>query len=614
MASGTINLSKSATSGGYIEAKIVWSAKADVNANASKNVTASIYVRKDHTDMLLTIPTSGTWSYSITIDGYTVTGSVSKEVLLDWVLVGSSVVGSIDHSGDGTRSLVISGSVTAPTSTSFSGHVSKGSGTAVFDTIPRASTITSASNLTLGNNCSITWTPASSAFRYKLKFSLGNWSHTTGVIHPNKTSAYTYSGYAIPIDVAYQITNSYTGTMTVVLYTYSDSAASTQIGSSDTESFTVTVPSSAKPTVTMALTPVHSLPSTFDGIYVQGHSKVRVNLSAETQYNATIRYYDFTVLGKTYGEDENYTSGYLTEPETVDVTGHAVDSRSYGGYVGRSITVIPYSNPKIQGVSAKRCKKDGTLSEDGTYLKITAKRDYFPVVSGGVQKNFCEIRYRHKAEGDAYFSDWETILAAEDVTSDEVVTSALLEGKLLATTTYLVEVQAVDDIGVPALSTIIVPTEKVYWHRDGANNALGLGKYAEEADTLDSAWDIKTSKNIEAVGDAIIGGTVNAAAVVTEGNTVVGGTMSAADIGRIGYYRNLDFNTLTKQTGYYVDSSAPAGIGCSNYPVNVTGMIEVIAYGGSFAYQTYRTYDGSIYTRSYYTGVGWSVWKQVKFV
>jgi hypothetical protein len=148
---------------------------------------------------------------------------------------------------------------------------------------------------------------------------------------------------------------------------------------------------------------------------------------------------------------------------------------------------------------------------------------------------------------------------------------------------------------------------------------------------LDTDWDIKTSKNIDADGDCTIGGTmsakkveatgdidasgtVSAAAVETVGNAAIGGTLSAHDIGRIGYYRNLDFNTLTKQTGYYVDSSAPSGVGSTNYPINVTGMLEVIAYGGAFAYQTYRTYDGEIYTRSYYSGVGWSTWKKVSLV
>jgi hypothetical protein len=111
------------------------------------------------------------------------------------------------------------------------------------------------------------------------------------------------------------------------------------------------------------------------------------------------------------------------------------------------------------------------------------------VESRNVQKNFCEIRYRYKVEGDSHDGEWETILAADNLDSDEVVTGPLLDGNLLATTSYRVEVQALDDIGKPDVSTIIIPTDKVYWHRDGARNALGLGKYNEKDNAIDSAWD-----------------------------------------------------------------------------------------------------------------------------
>ena len=358
------------------------------------------------------------------------------------------------------------------------------------DNLPRSSAITSAANVMLGATCQIQWTPLSTSFRYKLVFSLGNWSYTTGVIHPNKTSVYTFTGYVIPLEVAKQIPNSPTGKMTVTLTTYSDSAATTPIGSVDSETFNVTVPITASPVVSMSLSPVHSLPSAFNGIYVQGISKVVANLSAELKLNASIQSYDMTVEGKTYGAAQNYTSDYLTTPGEVSVVGRAVDSRQYEGRAEAVINVIPYANPKIQNVTAKRCDADGNPSSDGTYLKITAKRNYQPVIVNGVQKNYCQIRYRYKIESGQSYSDWETILWGVDLSSDEVVTAPLLYGNLLATNTYRVEIQAIDDIGNTASSAVIIPTDQVYWHRDGAKNGLGLGKYNEQRNALDSGWDI----------------------------------------------------------------------------------------------------------------------------
>ena len=55
--------------------------------------------------------------------------------------------------------------------------------------------------------------------------------------------------------------------------------------------------------------------------------------------------------------------------------------------------------------------------------------------------------------------------------------------------TYTVEVQAADDISVPITATIVIPTESVYMHRDGKLNSMGLGKYVEEENLLDVAWD-----------------------------------------------------------------------------------------------------------------------------
>ena len=190
-----------------------------------------------------------------------------------------------------------------------------------------ASTITSAANVTLGNACSVTWTPQSASFRYKLKFSLGSWNYTTGVIHPNTSSAYIYSGYAIPLDVANQIATSKTGKMTVTLYTYSDSGATTQIGSADSEKFTVTVPETTEtaPTVSMTLSPVSSLASPFNTLYIQGRSKVDAELSFSTKYGATVAESYIDIGGVVYKSP--YTSDYLSQAGDLVVKGVVKDSR-----------------------------------------------------------------------------------------------------------------------------------------------------------------------------------------------------------------------------------------------------------------------------------------------
>ena len=433
-----------------------------------------------------------------------INGGAEKEYTLSYTLPLETTQTILDttitvtHKDDG------SGTVKVRTwmDTRISAGVVEKSQTVTLTTIARASEITSAGAVTLGKKCSVKWTPKSADFRYKLKFSLGSWSLTTGTIHPNTTSAYTYEGTEIPIVVANQIPNAKNGTMTVSLYTYSDSAATKQVGSASTETFTVTVPKpSTVPDVSMTLTPQSSLGSAFNGLYIQGKTKVKATLSGTGKYGATIKTYGMMVEGKIYYAADNYTSEYLSLYGNITVDGYANDSRGYSGSVSKSIEVIPYSRPKISDVVAARCDSKGNLSDSGTYLKIEAKRIYSQVKANGVQKNFCKIQYRYKAEGGTY-SNWTTILAKDNLSSDKIKTGALLSGVLSAQATYVVQVQAIDDIGESASTTITIPTDKVYWHRDGARRSLTFGGYVEDDNTFAIADDItfKTKGPIEALG------------------------------------------------------------------------------------------------------------------
>ena len=445
----------------------------------------------------ITTPDGVETKYSVS---YTLPRSSTKTIL-DKII-------TVKHKDDGTG--IVSVRTWMDTDIS-AGIVELGPKKVTLKTIPRASEITSAKNVTLGKGCNVVWTPKGTSFRYKLKFSLGDWSYTTDAIHPNKTSAYTYSGYTIPLEVAEEIPNAKTGKMTVTLYTYSNSGATTQIGEASSETFTVTVPdnSSTKPTVSMTLSLVSSLPDVFDGLYIQGKTKVKVTLSAEGKYNATIEKYTVDVGSDSYptSTSNTYTSDYLSMYGNVTVLGVVQDSRGYTDGAVKTINVISYSKPKIlaatgeRGVVAARCDADGNLSDSGTYLIIKAKRSYSPVEADGAQKNFCQIRYRYKVEGGSY-SSWTTILAADALDSDEIVTDALLGGTLSAKSTYLVQVQAIDDIGEASHTNITIPTDKVYCHRDGARRSFAFGGYVEDDNTFSIAEDItfKPKGPIEAQG------------------------------------------------------------------------------------------------------------------
>ena len=416
----------------------------------------------------------------------------------------------VPHREDGTGSI----KVRTWMNTDISAGIVEKSQYLTLTTIARASAIDSVSNVNLGSPCSIKWTPKSTSFRFKLKFSMGSWSYTTGAIHPNQPIQYTYSGYTIPLEAARQIPNSKTGTMTVTLYTYRDSNATNLVGSTST-SFTVTVPEneSTKPTVSMSLSPSSTLDSPYNSLYIQGHSKVKATLDPDAKYGATITASSITVDGNVY--ESPYESGILYQAGTISVKATVKDSRGIYGTYYKEIDVIPYAKPYVRAKSNEteiivaRCDSSANFTDSGTYLKIKAKAVYSKVISNGVQYNYGKIKFRYRKEGGS-FSAWETILDCKTNNSDEVITPPLLNGALDIASNYQVQIIASDDIYDSDPFTIAVPSEAVYMDKPEGGKSMGLGGYSSGDGNLDVYWKNKARGGIslfDAKGDEIPLGT-----------------------------------------------------------------------------------------------------------
>lgn len=424
---------------------------------------------------------------------------------------------TIAHDSDGTKSVTLQGEW----STSHSTYISGGSvsGEVTLETIPRASSITSAADVVLGNACSVAWTPNSSAFVYQLAFSLGDWSYRTGNISPNKTSAYTYNGYTIPLDgVAQQITGSKTEKMSVVLHTYS--ADGSLIGTSAAKEFTVTVPENedTKPTVTLAVEAVDA----FNGLYLQGKSKLQGTVEAEGQYGATIESLTMKVDGISY--EETFLSNVINTSGQLPVVATAVDSRGFTGTTELYVTVQPYYRPKFNEVAAYRCTSEGIQADNGEYLKIEATVDYASVD----EKNSAALFYRYRMEGEeAYSGD---IVFAKAITSRKAVASdELFGGNLNKESAWSVQIVALDAVGEETVATVQIPCEAIFRHKRPGGKGVGYGGYCEEDDLMDVHWAIRARKGLR-LGDTPIlqvvypVGSIYISVVETDPGTLFGGT------------------------------------------------------------------------------------------
>lgn len=387
--------------------------------------------------------------------------------------------GAIVHNSDGTKSVVIELDIGGYTTDGQNGHgwTVKGSKTITLTTIPRKSEITSAAEVILGRACSVKWTPLSTGFQYKLKFSLGDWSHTTEDIQPSNTSAYTYTGYTVPMEVASQLPNATSGEMTVTLYTYN---GSTSIGEASA-TFAVTVPENAdtRPTVTdLVLTAVDS---PFAGVFVQGNSKVQAAFTGEGKYGAEIASARMTVEGNSYTGE--YISDYISSYGDIKVTIAVTDTRGFTGTGEGTIHVCAYSKPQVKVSVCQRCDADGNADDGGTYLVIEASRSYSKVD----QHNSCILRYRYAKHGQTLPETWTTLLEA-NASGDAVQTGALL-GSLATDAIYIVEVGVIDTVGNTSETSYTILTEAVFMHERIGGKGLGLGMYCLGDNRLDVAWD-----------------------------------------------------------------------------------------------------------------------------
>lgn len=478
---------------------IDWTRNSYSIENDSSNIT--LYMRIQRIDGAY----EGAWALDVKPSVSLSVGGAAKTPSISYIDTRNKVIctfatwtGDVKHNPDGTPNCPVVASFTHYGSTSLSGGTLSGS--ADLDTIPQASSLdylACATNYFTGT-MTYRYTPKASTLYNRCNISLnlnGTFHSVKSVLLGKKTAAQQTATVALSgseLKTIYDLLPATTkGVLRFTFRTYSDAEYNNQVGDYVYKELELNIPDEAdtKPTVGMSLITVSSLPAAFDGLYIQGKTKVKATLDTYGKYNAIIRSHSVVVEGKTYSgyaSDKVYTSDYLTQYGSVDIYGYATDARGFTGSASQKINVIAYGKPRILDVTAVRCDENGNPSDSGTCLKIHAKRSYSPVKNGSTQKNFCAIRYRWKTGQDSFGDNWTTILD-RSASGDEVTTGALLKGQLDKETTYQVQVQAIDDIGEHAETTITVPTEKVHMHR--TKNAMALGKYVEGENIFDVAWD-----------------------------------------------------------------------------------------------------------------------------
>ena len=464
-ASGTI---QQAIRTGY-RLQIAWSVGSQSVANNTSSVTAKVQLVS--TGSSYTINSSASKSGSLTINGtkysFTFTAALSgnqtKTIYTKTV--------TVSHSADGTKTCSFSATagINVTLSGTYYGNVTA-SGSGTFNTIPRASSISSVTSsvaINGTNAVTVNISRASSSFTHTVVFKFGSYSKTT-------TGVGTSTSYAIPTSWINAIPNATSGTATVTVTTYS---GSTKIGTAVSKSFKVTVPASVVPTISAVTIAeaVAGLAAQF-GAYVQSKSKLAVTITAAGAYSSTIKSYKTTIQGANFTA-RSFTSGVLSKSGTSTITITVTDSRGRTASTTRSLTVIAYAAPKITSFQAYRCLADGTENYDGTYAAAAINYS----ISAVGNKNTASYTLEYKPTGT---DSWTTLTSgAVYALNSRIVSASGLFGQDSSFDLRL----TVKDFFATVSSTTQIPTAFTLIDYNASGRGIAFGKVSELEEGMEVA-------------------------------------------------------------------------------------------------------------------------------
>ena len=484
----------------YWQLVLEWSATQSI-ANNTSTITANLYLQS----LGGTISSSANKTAHINIDGTTYTkNDVNINLSKDQKKLLFTATRTISHNPDGTKTFTLKGDcqINATLGGVYVGTVYIPQKSFTLDAIPRASSISSFPNFTIGTAFTVTISRHSSSFTHKLTLKAGSVvvKEVTGV-----GEEYTFNLTTAEQDKIYQtIPNSTSRTMTLVCQTYS---GSTPVGSAVSKTAKATVPSSVVPTFD---TITHSeyaevVPPSF-GKYIQGISRLSMEITgaAGARYS-TISSYQIIFEGKAYNS-RTAVSSVISGSGNLVITGKVTDSRGRTATKNVTVNVVPYHAPVITEFSFFRCDEDGTPNNLGTYARVTCKSYVASLIdAGGQQANLLNYKIKSKARDT---STWET--KVEQTPGELSIDVAHIIGEYSPTSSYDFRLE-VADVFKTALTVDVLPTATVPIAIDDIG--VGIGKVRERG-VMDVGGDVFADGAVDAKGDVSAGGNVYAAGVI----------------------------------------------------------------------------------------------------
>ena len=323
----------------------------------------------------------------------------------------------------------------------------------------------------------VTFTTSGTDATYKATFTLGSYSGSA-------TSTTKELTYAIPISWCNAIPNATTGKANVVCQVLYGG----QVYSSISTTITVSVPASVKPTLSAFTvsdktdTPV---PSSW-GIFVQSKSGARVSaITCAGVYSSTIKTIKFAVgvvsVTKDYSTSDLPVISTITQSGNLTAIVTVTDSRGRTATLSKTVSYVPYSNPKFTTVRSERCNSEGGDDIDGTYFLSTTGCEF----SSCSNKNSLTLQVQYKK------TDASSYGAAVSIVPGTNVCGGDLDTEFSYDVLYTLKDQFTTVTYVDYVSTAVY-----LMHFLHGGKGVAFGQKATRENTLDCAFDAIFRKSV----------------------------------------------------------------------------------------------------------------------
>lgn len=392
--------------------------------------------------------------------------------------LGSAYLGSVSfiitHNTDGSKTV----SASAEHYTNMFVGTITGSGSKVLTKIARATTPTltyADGQKRLGTVLTINTPRASASFTHTVKYEFGALKGTIA------SGVATSTAWTLPLALANQITNSVSGTGSIIVDTYNGSSL---IGSKSIK-FDVLVADNMIPSFTSvtAARVDNGVPSSF-GVYVESISKATLTINgAAGSYGSTIKSYSIAG-GGTSTTKASDTLGPFNQNGSVVFTATITDSRGRTASKTVTITIYDYNVPTLT-MTVKRCNSAGTDAPAGTYVSIVPT---YSVASVGGKNAVASKRF--EVVGTTYVN---TACASG-------AKCVLGAGAIAVNSEYTIKGTVTDTLGKKVEITATVKVAEASFNI--LQNAKGVcfGAYATKQNTLESKWVIDAIAGVKTKG------------------------------------------------------------------------------------------------------------------